>query len=299
MHARDPADLYKDRIEVSLDGRQIFYLFFGGAVIAGLVFVLGVMVGRRIEARGHVDPARTAAAADPLAALDRLEGPGEAGGLSFKGTLTGAQTPTEVERTIGELEKARGGRPAAAEPKPEKKPEAAEKKPEAVEKKPEVVEPKVEKKPEAAELKVEKKPEAERRPEKAEARAEKPRSEGRAEGREGRETREAREARESREGRDGKEPREAKKKKRDGDAEAGGTRYTLQLSSFQDRQEADAFLASLKAAGFQAYVTETDVGGKGTFYRVRFGSYRSAEAASDAKAELERVTKKNASVMRL
>src|SRR5689334_25239086 len=113
MHARDPADLYKDKIEVSLDGRQIFYLFFGGAVIVGLVFVLGVMVGRRVEARGHVDPARTAAAADPLAALDRLEGPEE---LSFKGTLTGApaSAPTEVERAVGELEKARGGKAEAA-----------------------------------------------------------------------------------------------------------------------------------------------------------------------------------------
>ena len=57
------AELYKDKIEVSLDGRQIFYLFFGGAVIVGLVFVLGVMVGRRVEARGHVDRAQTAAAA--------------------------------------------------------------------------------------------------------------------------------------------------------------------------------------------------------------------------------------------
>jgi hypothetical protein len=42
------AELYKDKIEVSLDGRQIFYLFFGGSVIVGLVFVLGVMVGRRV-----------------------------------------------------------------------------------------------------------------------------------------------------------------------------------------------------------------------------------------------------------
>ncbi|HRK48052.1 MAG TPA: hypothetical protein PK324_20635 [Nocardioides sp.] len=42
-------ELYKDKIEVSLDGRQIFYLFFGGAVVACLVFVLGVMVGRRLE----------------------------------------------------------------------------------------------------------------------------------------------------------------------------------------------------------------------------------------------------------
>jgi len=256
MHARDPADLYKDKIEVSLDGRQIFYLFFGGAVIVGLVFVLGVMVGRRVEARGHVDPAR-AAAADPLAALDRLEGPE---GLSFKGALTGAQPPTEVERAVGELEKARGGRPeAAAEKKLEKKPLAPA--------------------PAPAEAMAEKKPE--KKPE--------PKLER------------VKDAKDPRDAKDPKDPKDPKKKKRsDGDsAEAGTGRFTLQLSSFQDRQEADAFLATLKAAGFPAYVSEADVGGKGTFYRVRIGTYRSAEAASDARSELERVTRKSASVMRL
>jgi DedD protein len=259
MHARDPADLYKDRIEVSLDGRQIFYLFFGGAVIVGLVFVLGVMVGRRVEARGHVDLAGTAAAADPLAALDRLEAPG---GLTFKGALTGtagaqasAPAPTEVERAIGELEKAGAVKPAVPSApmvaaKVEKKQEKAE-------------EPKVEK--------AEKSEKADR-PEKSEKAEKSEKS-------------------------DKKESR--KKKKGDGDADAGPARFTLQLSSFQDRQEADAFLSTLKAAGFQAYVTEIDVGSKGTFYRVRYGSYRTADAASDAKAELERVTRKSASVMRL
>jgi cell division septation protein DedD len=244
MHARDPADLYKDKIEVSLDGRQIFYLFFGGAVIVGLVFVLGVMVGRRVEARGHVDPARTAAAADPLAALDRLEG---SGGLSFKGALTGAPAPTEVERAIGELERARAGKPTPAPAPKAEKPKIADK--------------------------------AER-----------------AEPEEGKEGKEGKEAKDSKDSKDGKK----KKKKPDGEsADAGSTRFTLQLSSFQDREEADAFLAMLKEAGFQAYVVEADVGGKGTFYRVRIGSYRSMEAANDARAELERVTKKNASVMRL
>lgn len=105
------ADLYKDKIEVSLDGRQIFYLFFGGAVIVGLVFVLGVMVGRRVEARGHVDRARTTAAVDPLAALDRLE---DKGGLSFKGALMGAEGATredDVEHAIGVIEKQRKGEP--------------------------------------------------------------------------------------------------------------------------------------------------------------------------------------------
>src|ERR1043166_3686160 len=95
--------LYKDKIEVSLDGRQIFYLFFGGAVIVGLVFVLGVMVGRRVEARAHVDPAHTQTAADPLAALDRLAGRG----MTLQSTLAGSAAPTEVEHAIADLEKAR------------------------------------------------------------------------------------------------------------------------------------------------------------------------------------------------
>src|ERR1041384_6538628 len=97
-------ELYKDKVEVSLDGRQIFYLFFGGAVIVGIVFVLGVLVGRRVEARGHVDKARTTAATDPLAALDRLEG---SGGMAFRGALTGKEEPAPVEKTIDDIEKSR------------------------------------------------------------------------------------------------------------------------------------------------------------------------------------------------
>src|ERR1700754_2020972 len=97
------AELYKDKIEVSLDGRQIFYLFFGGSVIVGLVFVLGVMVGRRVEARGHVERAQTQAAVDPLAALDHLEA---GGGLSFQGSLRGGDAPaSDVEKQIGDLAK--------------------------------------------------------------------------------------------------------------------------------------------------------------------------------------------------
>src|SRR5262247_3823409 len=103
MPPREPSTLYKDKVEVSLDGRQIFYLFFGGAVIVGMVFVLGVMVGRRVEARGHVDQPRAAATVDPLAALDRLEG---AGGLSFQGSLRGGEVPpSDVEKTIAAMQK--------------------------------------------------------------------------------------------------------------------------------------------------------------------------------------------------
>src|SRR3954466_3945462 len=125
MPSREP-ELYKDKIEVSLDGRQIFYLFFGGSVIVGIVFVLGVLVGRRVEARGHVDRARTHTAQDPLAALDRLQGNG---GLSFQGALTGKDAPSTVEKTIDQIEKQKQAAPPAPkkveakppEPKPEVK----------------------------------------------------------------------------------------------------------------------------------------------------------------------------------
>jgi DedD protein len=267
------AELYKDKIEVSLDGRQIFYLFFGGAVIVGLVFVLGVMVGRRVEARGHTDRARVAATVDPLAALDRLEG---GSGLSFQGALRGADGPvSDVEKTIAALPKRddkKADAPKADAPKaeaPKAEPPKAEVKVEPkVEKKTD--DPKVEKK--ADEAKVEKKADAakadaakadakpdaktEAKPEvKADAKVEAP-----------------------------KEPQKSK--------------FTLQLSSFQDRAEAQAYLESIKNAGYTAHVTEGVVDGK-QYFRVRMGSYKSYEAAMSAKTEFEKTAKKIAIVTKL
>ena len=234
-HERE-TELYKDKIEVSLDGRQIFYLFFGGAVIVGLVFVLGVMVGRRVEARGHVDRAHTEASTDPLAALDRLEGSGGA-----------ALTVQQAAARAGAGDA--GGRAGGAEDRGE---EGGE--------------------------------------------------EGRAQGRqEGRRRQEGR----GQEGR-GQEDDEAKKddaKKDDAKKDAKKddepkARYTLQLSSFQDRGEAQSFADDLKTTGFEASITEASVDGK-TYFRVRLGNYRSLEAANDAKAQLEKNAKKSAQVMRL
>jgi cell division protein FtsN len=71
------------------------------------------------------------------------------------------------------------------------------------------------------------------------------------------------------------------------------------VSSFQDKSDAEAYLAQLKASGQSgAYVTEAEVDGK-TFYRVRLGNYRSLDAANDAKADFEKSAKKTASVMKL
>jgi len=55
---------------------------------------------------------------------------------------------------------------------------------------------------------------------------------------------------------------------------------------------------SVKSSGFQAYVTQGDVDGK-QYFRVRLGSYRTLEAANDAKADFEKAAKKSALVTKL
>jgi DedD protein len=374
MPSREP-EIYKDKIEVSLDGRQIFYLFFGGAVIVGLVFVLGVMVGRRVEARGHLDRADTQSTRDPLAALDRLE---RSDDLSFRRALTGGAAPTDVEKAIGEIEKRRSAGNAARSapmsradadrvkadrqetehrsPRHDPASDARSDRSEATQNadgKP-VTRPEPEarlvsdRKPDgkadakATDSKAEIRSDGKAQDGKAETRGDtKPndakvaRGDGKeargdvklADGKEARgdtrltrgdvkpadskETRSDGKATEGREVRgdakatDGKEVRgdakatDGKEVRNDAKATDGKVRFTLQLSSFQDRSEADAFLATLKSAGFQPYVVEAEVSGKGTFYRVRLGSYRSLEAANDARAEYERSARKTAQVMRL
>lgn len=281
MSSRE-TELYKDKVEVSLDGRQIFYLFFGGAMIVGVVFVLGVLVGRRVEARGHVERARTHTAADPLAALDRLEGNG---GLSFRGALTGKAAASDVENTIGELEKARTAAPdkkaVRSEPKPDAKTETK-------------TDAKTETKTEAktdAKAKTETKPEPKLEA-KTDAKAKtEAKTEAKAEAKAKTETKKYETA--SAEGagpvtRPDKvdEPKEVK------------TRFTLQLSSFQDKAEAESFLSTVKAKGYEARITEAQVDGK-DWYRVRMGTYRSMEAATTAKSEFEKSANKSASIMKL
>lgn len=205
---RADTELFKDKIEVSLDGRQIFYLFFGGAVIASLVFVLGVMVGKRVEARAHVDsrPA-TSAALDPLAALDELVHRPGAGELAFPTALAGG-----ADEPLGEVDQVL----AAAEPAGVEEKEVAP--------------------------------------------ASKPTGSAPAKG-----TLEA------------DVDQETKDK----------ARFTLQISSFQERAEADAFFHKLREGGYAPYMIEAEVPDKGTWYRVRLGYYDTYDAAMAGKVKFE------------
>ena len=224
MATRD-GELFKDKIEVSLDGRQIFCLFCGGAVIASLVFVLGVMVGRRVEARSN--PERSAAgtpASDPLAALDQLAADGEPDDTATDAQLPSAlrdgqaAPPAPVDQAL-----AHAPPPPALEAEPATRPEPPKPEP-----------PKPEPAPAAA------------RPE---------------------------------------PPKPAKPEPLKPDGKGG--RFTLQLSSFQSRAEADAFIAELKKSGYAPSVTEANVEGKGTWFRVRVGAYGSYDEAVAAKSDFE------------
>jgi len=64
-------------------------------------------------------------------------------------------------------------------------------------------------------------------------------------------------------------------------------RFTLQISSFQSRAEADAFLAKLPATSHKPYIVQSEVPGKGTYFRVRMGEFGSNDEAVAAKSAFE------------
>jgi len=61
---------WKDKVELSLDNRQLFFLFFGLSVIGCFVFALGIMTGRRLQ----WEPGQAAAALGGDSSLALLDG---------------------------------------------------------------------------------------------------------------------------------------------------------------------------------------------------------------------------------
>ena len=224
---------WKDKIEVHLDNRQVFFLFFGSALVACMLFVLGVIVGKRIESRGRADAPEIQ---DPLAALDRVNQSATAvpvgqteQPLTFPKALIGTTPKPKAAAPSPKVTPAPAAAPAPAAP-PVEKPKA----PAAAAAPP---------KP-AAPVKV--------------AAAPKPAAPAPA----------------------AATPPAAEVKP------AARGKFTLQLSSFPDRSEADAF--AKKFAGQGAFVITSEIPGKGTWYRVRVGNYASAQEASTAKTSFEK-----------
>ena len=65
-------------------------------------------------------------------------------------------------------------------------------------------------------------------------------------------------------------------------------RYTLQVVSYDDPQEAQLFASALRKRGHSAYVTVGKVEGRGTHWRVRIGPFDTRQEAQSYRTTFER-----------
>ena len=64
--------------------------------------------------------------------------------------------------------------------------------------------------------------------------------------------------------------------------------FTIQVYSFQDRNRAETALQALKNSGYQAFLIMSDLGEKGTWYRVRVGGIKDESAARQMLEEIRK-----------
>ncbi len=243
---------WRDKLELRLDNRQVFFLFFGSAVVACMLFVLGVMVGKRIESRGQ---AASPELQDPLAALDRVQKPAPGAApaappqLTFPNQLIGSGAkakPATVKLAALAPAKPAAPKPlvaapaaapkiivaSAAVPKPVAAPVAVPKP---------VVAPAVAPKPVVAQVAV---PKPVAAPPVKPAAAAAPAV----------------------------------------DATKSKGKFTLHLNTFTTSDDANAFAQRYPGA----FVISGDVPGKGMTYRVRYGNFPSFKDATAAKENFEK-----------
>ena len=252
------AERWRDKIELRLDNRQVFFLFFGSAMVACMLFVLGVMVGKRIESRGQ---AASPDLQDPLAALDRAHkpvagaAPAPAPQLTFPNTLIAPPTlPRPKAVKVASVAPVPKPVPFAAPPKPIAPIAAAPEAPKPIvaavaPKQPKPIAAFVAPKPIA--VAVAPKPIAAVAPKPivpVPAATTKPIAAAPA------------------------DPAKAKGK------------YTLHLSTFATADEANAFAQRYPGA----FVIGGDVPGRGATYRVRYGNFPSYKDATSAKETFEK-----------
>lgn len=235
-------DKWRDRVELSLDNRQIFLIFSAMAVVVALVFALGVVVGKRMALDAPDKPAT-----DPLALLDQISGEQahQERKLTFPQALTHAprRPPSaRAEPAVAPAKPKAGETPAPAEQEPQR-PSRQQSTPMARE----------ESRPKASVA--------------AHKEAVPP----------------------------GRKPAVDKGKAKQ---DSATSQYTLQLSSFQDRLEAEQFMERLRSGGLTPRMVPAQIPGRGLWYRVRIGDYGSWDQALAAKEDFERSHKVIAYVAR-
>jgi len=64
-------------------------------------------------------------------------------------------------------------------------------------------------------------------------------------------------------------------------------RYTIQIGSYPDRNMAEEEMRSIKKRGYAAFLVASAIPDKGTWYRVRIGSFSNKQSAEKLAAELK------------
>jgi len=73
--------------------------------------------------------------------------------------------------------------------------------------------------------------------------------------------------------------------------------FTVQVGASQDRAEAARLLGRLRSAGLHPYVVQANLGAKGSWYRIRVGSFRDKDSANRFRKDVERELRIAAVVM--
>lgn len=249
----------KEKYELSLDNRQIVSITIASLVVLGGVFMLGVVVGKRLSAE---TAALQQQPTDLLGQLDRktdaLETVKADAALTFQDELTRkAPTPTPTLVAEAPIVKPVPSREGPVEPSV------------PVVARPEALAP-----ADAAEVAVAPEPVKPVLPET-------PKGDPVA-------TRTV----------DGGGLKEAfgKAQQRPPTETAADGAWTVQLSAYQDKGEADRFAAGLRDKGYAPYIVEASIPGKGTWFRVRMGRFGTKDAASRYMDDFRRETAMNAIV---
>lgn len=263
----------REKYDLSLDSRQVVSLLIGGIVVLGAVFVLGVLVGKKLAGTPRADRAP-----DLLTALDHksdaLERARAAPPLTFQEELTKPAAPApSVARAPATPASAPAPAAARAAPAPAATPSAAPPAaPAAVASK---TAPRAAAVPVATTAPVDAKPDRKPEPEKKAEPARPAPTEPVA-------TRSA--------------PAAAHSTPKVPEATSPTGAFTLQLGASPNRDDAERQASRLREKGYAPYIVAAEVPGKGTWYRVRMGSFPTKDAATRYLQDFKRETQAEAFV---
>ena len=266
----------REKYDLSLDSRQVVSLLIGAIVVLGAVFVLGVLVGKKLAGTQHADRG-----SDLLAALDHrtdaLEKARAAPTLTFQEELT---RTTPDDKHLAAPAKAPPAKPvtppalattaaAKAPPPPVASATVAAVKPPPA---PAASSPS---KPAATTVAAAPKPAA-----------------GTSGNMDATSPDTATETVATRATPAAAKPATPKPP----EATASNGAFTLQLGASPNREDAERQASRLREKGYAPYIVTAEVPGKGTWYRVRMGSFPTKDAASRYLQDFKRETQAEAFV---